>query len=192
MTRMYEAIEQKLWKKDVIRLEKKQNGELVTPPQIATESVEDLVLDEICLLQSLAFTGLYNDVIDFTSQHRRDISKHFKSKLLLGKTLPRLSFLRTSDPSPKVEDREYHFIHLTFQEYFAARYFVQQWNNKKSLECWNINSRSIDEIEPANFFQKHKYTARYDILWRFVAGLLNVDGKAGPFIDMIEVQRINV
>ena len=24
----------------------------------------------------------------------------------------------------------YHFIHLTFQEYFAARYFVRQWKER--------------------------------------------------------------
>ncbi|KAL6406461.1 peptidase C14 [Ilyonectria robusta] len=201
MTGIYKAIEEKLWKKDVIRLGKKHDGELVTDFQIETVGVEDLISDEVYFLEGLAFTGLHNDVIDFTSEHRSAISKHFTSKeLLLDKTLPRLSFLRTSDPSPKVQDREYHFIHLTFQEYFAARYFARQWKAREPLECLRLRSRrNVDPdpatdpaTDPVKFLQTHKYTARYDILWRFVAGLLDADGQAGPFIHMIEEEPLDL
>ncbi|KAH7124211.1 armadillo-type protein [Dactylonectria macrodidyma] len=201
MTGIYKAIEEKLWKKDVIRLGKKHDGELVTNFQIETVGIEDLVPDEVYFLEGLAFTGLHNDVIDFTSEHRSAVSKHFKSKeLLLDKTLPRLSFLRTSDPSLKVQDREYHFIHLTFQEYFAARYFTRQWKAREPLECLRIRSRrnvdpdpSTDSaIDPVKFLQTYKYTARYDILWRFVAGLLDADGQAGLFIHIIEEEPLDL
>ena len=193
MSGMYKSIEKKLWKKDAIRLEKRHDGELVTPSQIQTTGVEDLVLDEIYFIEGLAFTGLHNDVIDFTSEHRNAVSEHFNlSKFLLDKTLPRLSFLRTSDSSAKFEDREYHFIHLTFQEYFAARYFVRQWNAEYSLGCLNLNDRKMDRIKAVSFFREHKYTARYDILWRFVAGLLDADGQAGRFIDMIGAEPLDL
>ncbi|KAF7552935.1 hypothetical protein G7Z17_g3961 [Cylindrodendrum hubeiense] len=119
MTGIYKAIVQRLWVKDVLRLEKKDhNGERLTASEISPSSVEDCVEDEIRFLEGLAFTGMHNDVIDFTSEHRDVIFEHFKSKnLLLNKTLPRLSFLRTSNPSSKKPD--YHFLHLTFQEYFS-------------------------------------------------------------------------
>ncbi|OQD68814.1 hypothetical protein PENDEC_c030G02246 [Penicillium decumbens] len=98
MTAVYQAIEQRLWKKDVLRLEKKHDGELLTEEQIRTAGplqIEEFVKDEVCFLENLAFTGLHNDIIEFESG---DISKCFTtSRLLPDKTLPELSFLRTSD-----------------------------------------------------------------------------------------------
>ena len=49
----------------------------------------------------------------------------------------------------------------------------------------DINSRRINEIKPASFFRENKYTTPYDIMWRFVAGLLDAADEAVPFIDMI-------
>ncbi|KAH8757898.1 armadillo-type protein, partial [Diaporthe sp. PMI_573] len=91
--------------------------------------------------------------------------------------VPRLSFLRTSDPSSKLEDRNYHFIHLTFQEYFAARYFVRQWKAGKDLEYLDFKSGKSEppKISPNTFLQQYKYTPRYDIVWRFTVGLLEPD-----------------
>ncbi len=44
----------------------------------------------------------------------------------------------------------------------------------------------------AEFLRKHKYTARYDILWRFVAGLLDAEGKAKAFFDVIEAEPLDL
>lgn len=51
--------------------------------------------------------------------------------LPLDETLSRLSFLRTSDIAANIMHRDYHFIHLTFQEYFAAQYFGRQWKERE-------------------------------------------------------------
>ncbi|KAK4205929.1 hypothetical protein QBC37DRAFT_301816, partial [Rhypophila decipiens] len=40
--------------------------------------------------------------------------------------------------------------------------------------------------EPATFLQEHKYDPRYDVFWRFVAGLLDADGDALDFFETIE------
>ncbi|KIE04396.1 hypothetical protein NF27_IB00030 [Candidatus Jidaibacter acanthamoeba] len=54
------------------------------------------------------------------------------------------------------------FLHLTFQEYFAARYIA----------------RSIKEIgsprfkEAVDLIMKHKYTPYYEVMWWYVAGVL--------------------
>lgn len=177
MTTVYMAIEQKLWKKDVLRLEKKHDGEPVTDSQIEDSDVKDFVENEICFLEGLAFTGLHNDVIDFDSRHLGVVSNHFKptTAFLLGKTLPRLSFLRTSDPSSKPAERNYHFLHLTFHEYFAARYFVRCWASDQQLSYLKFGStkgRSKTKIPTGKFLQREKYNGRYDVFWRFVVGLL--------------------
>ncbi|KID83128.1 nacht nucleoside triphosphatase [Metarhizium guizhouense ARSEF 977] len=193
MTGIYQAIVQRLWKKDVIRLEKRHDGELVNSSQLLLSDVEDLVSDEACFLQSFAFTGLWNDVIDYTRQTREAISKKFKPQgLFLNKTLPCLSFVRMSDPESRAENQTYHFLHLTFQEYFAARYFTRQWLEKKSLECLNLGSGKIEKTEPVRFLQKHKYTARYDIFWRFVNGLLDECGQSQDFFNTIEDEPLDL
>ena len=189
MTAIYQAIEQRLWRKDVLRLEKKDNGEPVTYSHIQDSDpseIEDLVKDEIYFLEGLAFTGLHNDVIDFEARHRRHIAKNYKplaTTFLVDKTLPRLSFLRTSDPSAEHSSRSYHFLHLTFQEYFAARYFVRQWTSGGQLTCLKLSSgqertiaKGVRETNAEEFLRKEKYNARYDIFWRFVAGLLQANG----------------
>ena len=194
MTTIYRAIEDGLWKKDILRLEKKLDGKPVTEFQIqdsASSEIKNLVKDEIDILEGFAFTGLHNDVIDFEPGHRDIISTHFKppTMTLLAKTLPHLSFLRTSDLSSEWRNQSYHFLHLTYQEYFAARYFVRQWQAGKPLICPSLGNRErqeCQEIETSNFLRKHKYTARFDVFWRFIAGLLGLEGKGEQFFTMIE------
>ncbi|KAK7430467.1 hypothetical protein QQZ08_002986 [Neonectria magnoliae] len=129
------------------------------------------------LLEGLAFTGLHNDIIDFTSQHQRVIPDQFKHRhILFNRTLQHLSFLRTSEGQG---DPSYHFIHLTFQEYFAARYFVQHWTSGEQLLVLKLGSRpkrsSPTKINAEEFLREEKYNARYDIFWRFVTGLLHAN-----------------
>lgn len=192
MSGMYKEIELKLWKKDILRLEKKHDNKLLTAECLRTagrRKIELFVMKELVFIESLAFTGLYNDVINFTSQHLDAISEHFTPNLLPDKTLPLLSFVRTSDRSTNYHNQIYHFIHLRFQEYFAARYFVQKWKDQdgllQPLALTNME-KDFNEVRPMEFLQKHKYAARLDIFWRFVAGLLNGSGQEQDFITAIE------
>lgn len=142
----------------------------------------DPIIDkELYLLEGLAFTGLHQDIIDLDSGSRNVISEHFRlsgANILLDKTSPRLSFLRTSDPSSKLDNRNYRFLHLTFQEYFAARYFVKQWTAEEPLICLELKSnKRKKETEPVKFLQKYKYDPHYDIFWRFAAGLIDAEGE---------------
>ncbi|GIC94571.1 uncharacterized protein Aud_001900 [Aspergillus udagawae] len=178
MTAVYHAIEQRLWKKDAVRLEKQTQAQMnVARPREIRSSVQA----EAYLLEIIAFTGMHNDVIVFEPKHCDAIFEQFeppRTDLFLDETLCRLSFLRTSDPSLKERNQNYHFIHLTFQEYFAARYFVRQWEAREPLTCLMLNSRKIENVYPVEFLRRHKYHTRYDILWRFVAGLLDSKGEA--------------
>lgn len=185
MTAMYRAIELRLWKKDILLLGKTHDGEKVVEASIRTASratIEAFLEDEICFLEHLAFTGLHSDKIDFGSEYLKALAKTFVPKLFLNNALPCLSFLRTADVSP--EDQNFHFLHLTFQEYFAARYFVRQWTSDHDLEWLAIETRDTLQSVPLNhphrgnaesYLKRYKYALRYDIFWRFVTGLLQVN-----------------
>ena len=108
-----------------MKLEKRTQSQI----QVARQSkISNSIKAELHLLEFLTFTRIYNDIIDFSLEYRDIIYEQFNltnTNILLDKILARLSFLRTSDPSLKDRDRNYHFLYLTFQEYFTARYFIR-------------------------------------------------------------------
>ncbi|KAF6822496.1 hypothetical protein CPLU01_11994 [Colletotrichum plurivorum] len=195
MTALYQAIQTSLWRKDIPRLgeERKalnvQTNELKHSDQVL---IERDVREEIGFLEHLAFDGLVADRLEF---EWADINRTWANEITHdrirwpGNTLPCLSFLRTSDPSAKSTNQTYHFIHLTFQEYFAARYFARHWNTHRSFES---NQQNKEQITPQRFLRKHKYNARYNIMWRFVVGLLDEKEKAGSFFEEIEREPVDV
>ncbi|KAL7817904.1 armadillo-type protein [Trichoderma aethiopicum] len=181
MTAIYQSIEQKLWRKDGVNLGRMNQDEAESAH--CTE-IEDKVEPEVKLLEYLAFSGMYSDVLDFTLAHREKVAKAWRSSnkahalvLPLDDTLGRLSFLRSSDSSTRLKDRSYHFIHLTFQEYFAARYFVRYWSSQQSSYVLELGTQQdatmAKAFDPDSFLQSEKYNARYDVFWRFVTGLLH-------------------
>ncbi|KAK4194277.1 NACHT domain-containing protein, partial [Triangularia verruculosa] len=188
MTAVYRDIEESLWKKDAVKLDKLTQGRM----HVAHRSeISKSVKHELYLLEFLAFTGMHNDVIDFEQNHRDAISEHFKLceiDFLLDEILGSVSFLRTSDTSLDKRDRNYHFLHLTFQEYFAARYFTRQWATEGELTCLKLSNGEGQPMQPTAFLQKYKYDARYNIMWRFVAGLLDdtAGKKTRRFFQTIE------
>ncbi|KAF6822843.1 peptidase C14 [Colletotrichum musicola] len=198
MTAVYEGIAQNLWEKDLERLEK--DGRLTGNPSRA--QTQDVVSNESSTLEHLAFSGLHSDVIEFQPDHRdatyRHIKQHkqYNTKLSLHEMYGRLSFLRTSDTSADPSGQSFHFIHLTFQEYFAAKYFVQKWENNENLEYIDFKrpKRNLTKISPESFLQEHKYTVRYDIMWRFVAGLLDAAGEdqTTRFFEAIERKPVDL
>ncbi|PFH60224.1 hypothetical protein XA68_11289 [Ophiocordyceps unilateralis] len=187
MTGIYRAIESKLWQKDIYRLGQQSQVQCRT---MNNASIRHAVDRELRVLEALAFTGIWNEVVEFDRKHRWKIYDHFDLPATES-TIESLSFLRTSDPSLEDRHRTYHFIHLTFQEYFAARYFIRQVMAKQPLECLRLElpktkNANDPSMSPQRFLWEHKYTARYDILWRFVAGLLDKEGQAFWLFDEIE------
>ena len=180
MTTLYQAIELRLWRKDAWYLNKVSTIDVAQ--RLTRFEITWLVQAEINLLQSLAFTGLYNDIVEFNAKycdqilHNKDhIMKHLKSpaSTTMSTVLAQLSLLRTSDTSDEGH-RSYHFLHLTFQEYFAAQYYVEHWKSGKTLPYLKISNGNArpEMILPESFLQQEKYNARYDVLWRFVTGML--------------------
>ncbi|PHH91799.1 hypothetical protein CDD83_10295 [Cordyceps sp. RAO-2017] len=100
-------------------------------------NVEQVAQTERSFLEHLGFTAMHNDSITFLPQHLQAVSydpDFGHQDMALDPTLECISFLRMSDASPNGRNQQYHFLHLTNQEYFAARYFLKQWISKKQSE----------------------------------------------------------
>ncbi|KXH59646.1 peptidase C14, partial [Colletotrichum salicis] len=162
MTQVYQAITERLWKKDIKRLRESQ-------PHLQALSIsetESRVEAEIRMLEFLAFSGMHTNLIEFHLAHRDAAFKFIGPKeareesLPVYETLGRLSFLRTSDGSADPATRSHHFLHLTFQEYFAAKYFVRIWTNEKTLRYFDPNNqrKGYREVSPKVFLGENKYT----------------------------------
>lgn len=192
MTDLYYAIELKLWKKDTSL----QNAR--TRPMIRQAR------SEMPLIEFMAFAGLSNEVISFDSTHRDRVYDEYLKHLPEGskseqESLPedklaRVPFLRTSDSSLYNHNTTYHFLHLTYQEYFAAHYFVQRWKVGSDLIRFDRELKRCGEITPGAFLHEHKVDQRYNIFWRFVAGLLKDEGQSHVtrFFDAITQERDSI
>ncbi|RAH75343.1 uncharacterized protein BO66DRAFT_433422 [Aspergillus aculeatinus CBS 121060] len=181
MTTIYQAICVELLRKDLWRREKRIDGRTLTEQQTEELSEFEVQLhmqEEINLLEALAFHGLLTNIIDFDAPVRIQIYQH----LLNGNVLvPRLhesaikeiSFLRSSDATDNAQ-QSFHFLHLTVQEFFAARFFAKHWTSQATIHSLTLNGRTDTDIPPQVFMAREKYNVRYEVFWRFVAGFLGV------------------
>lgn len=191
MTDLYRAIEKGIWKKDAVALER------IKPQQTPFwAELERTMENEMILLEQLAFTGMHNHLTTFDAGTIAQLSEHMSSpELLIDSTLERLSLLRSSGVSPIDGSREYYFLHLTLQEYFAARYIKRQWlkGNEGRLEVLDLRNGNLMALQPAVFLHQHKYEEHFDIVWRFLSGLLNTDtGSQVNLFKTIQSQPLDM
>ncbi|KAL4749549.1 hypothetical protein BDW72DRAFT_204630 [Aspergillus terricola var. indicus] len=190
MTEIYQAIELKLWKKDMLDLENtKQFSESMVQNLLTRAQIQSWVGPQMKFLEFLAFTGLYSGIIEFHQGHRYCLFDQPQFCNMSDNDLDRLSFLRTSDASS--ENKSYHFLHLTFQEFFAAQYFVRCLIFDEPLLYLNRDRsgrRHTMEISLEKFLQSEKYSGRYDVFWRFVTGMVYSinEEQVCSFLDKIE------
>ena len=174
MTNLYQSITSKLYIKDVERLEKTNLAR-----KLIDTRIRELLRRELLLLEELAFQGLVNSIITFTPEHRDLVESYLLDsdhpEDYNSFDLERLSFLRTSDIKQDKSKSNYHFLHLTFQEFFAAKHFVRHWRYNTDLTCLSLEYTINDNREimsPHRFLQTHKYSPELNIFWRFVTGLV--------------------
>ncbi|KAI0476685.1 peptidase C14 [Xylaria cf. heliscus] len=190
MTAIYEAIVQRLWGKDAMKLKRLKTPEDCSAYRLVKEGMND----EIRFLECMAFVGMCNNVIEFQWEHRCAIYDLFKPPLKIKEledSLKSLSLLRGSNSPTGRSPPSYHFLHLTFQEFFAAKYFVEHWKDGKELKYPDFQSPEHSKISPDAFLGQEKYSARYDIMWRFTVGLLQGD-EVARFFEAIEQEPLDL
>lgn len=97
MTGIYRLIELKLWKKDILRLEKRHDGAQLFSFNLETAprpTIKCFVKEEMDFLESLAFTGLYDNTVDFSLEHIHGISHYFTPGYLIRPCHPSPSYDR--------------------------------------------------------------------------------------------------
>ncbi|KAF9198649.1 hypothetical protein BGZ49_000467, partial [Haplosporangium sp. Z 27] len=199
MTSLYQAMVRKLWCKDAVRLRKSSGGEVLTEDvihRLRPSQIDKLMEREIDYLGYLAFKGLKDDhriefdeemlqnTLEDLDQNRMRIKPDYQPILQMIEWLKETSFLHTADMDLDIKvkkiQRSWYFLHLTFQEYFAATWLVRhlQGDSGSSLMMMTIE-------ETTEFVLNEKYNPRYEIVWWMVAGQLK--GRAlASFFDLLQ------
>ncbi|KAF9573394.1 hypothetical protein EC968_008576 [Mortierella alpina] len=217
MTGLYQLMVRKLWCKDAMLLGKVAGGMTLTQDQInqlTAAHMDRLMATELQHLGYLAFRGMENNhQIEFDAKdllgafddlhdyHITDKSGSLPPQLV--EIVKQTSFLHTADadldPNKTDSQQAWYFLHLTFQEYFAATWVAQHLQQpsptgmldyfaatKSAHQLQRPLPTGMMTIEQAKVFvQEHKYNPRYEIMWWMVAGLL--EGEAlKDFFDLLQ------
>ncbi|RGP70230.1 hypothetical protein FSPOR_4130 [Fusarium sporotrichioides] len=198
MTGIYSEIVYKLWTKDIDRLQSQTYKWYAQP---LPGEIEIKAKNEIAFLECLAFSGLCNDTIDFSHEDRSKAFQYLAKENpeyalnpTIDDVLPRLSFMRSSNSTRPHMPQKFHFIHLTYQEYFAARWFKRHWVTYQPLSIFHLDG--FERKSADDFVRQHKYTARFNNMWRFVSGLCDLephDGRTvGDLFDLFGNEPIDL
>ena len=135
-------------------------------------------------LASLAFEGLTTTqslIMDWTLQESVFTHHNLTPDIYQQSILP-LGFLKSiRDLCQNNLNAPRYFIHLTFQEFFAACHLV--WGLSKDGDKANIKQ------QVQAFTRCHKYTPRYQVIFWFAAGLVSDKSIFGSDIEQTEQQQ---
>ena len=184
LTPLYQQITANLFKRYLVNSHNQ--------PEALTYSFETLAaLPELQshyrFIECLAWCAQQNKDLEFIPHHHHKWFKHLlpdngeAANLFIDQTLNKLGFLTGNDGDDiNPLNRRYYFIHLTFQEYFAACYLVRCLREERAViivDAKNPFKLAVGEYPLATIIAHYRYHPRYQMLWRFMAGLLKEDNK---------------
>ncbi|MBA3238306.1 MAG: HEAT repeat domain-containing protein [Parachlamydiaceae bacterium] len=132
------------------------------------------------LLESIAWTGMQQRQLYFSFNHGKMEEIYYsyppteERTELFTQACTASGFLLSTGDSEQFLHNEYSFLHLTFQEFFAARYLVRLLQDKA--------------FEAVKCIKAVKFDPRYKVVMWFVAGLLRNEG--GDFENLNEFFEI--
>lgn len=159
LTELYQHITRWLFK----RYLKKQE---VNVTNILETNIEEKCEEVPKILEAIAWQAILKNKIYLEETFMVEITKKILPSLDDQKIQTKLNIVRQQCgflvPATKV--RNCYFLHLTFQEFFAARFFANAFKNAKH------NPEAYEAVR--KLFIENKFNPRFQIVWWFVAGCL--------------------
>lgn len=141
---------------------------------------EDILAHEKCkpvldVLSELAFQQMDSEslLIPGKALTRTQLRKQYSAVPTLREDVIHFGVLSPTSSETNSEKTGFYFVHLTFQEFLAAFYIVEQLR------------KNDGEIKA--YILRNKYSRRHEMIWWFVAGLLKeeIEGLE-MFFDLLE------
>ncbi|CAF1003968.1 unnamed protein product [Adineta steineri] len=130
---------------------------------LSKDDVNQRCEKELTFLENLAFNGMKSNTIILRPNllkkalNEEEVSLHTHPHILNMGVLK--SFNKQGIDTQIETDKDHYFVHLSFQEYFTARYLL------KALKEFSIHQEEI------KFIQREKYNQRYALVFAFLSGL---------------------
>ena len=116
---------------------------------------------ELALLESLAFRGMEQNYVILPPRLLTEAGDESQCSLSDHPQLLNIGLLKSlvgyGTESQVGARKDHYFVHLSFQEYFAARYLIKALHH-------GARQRAI------SFIRSHKYNRRFILLFRFASG----------------------
>ncbi|CAF1346448.1 unnamed protein product [Adineta ricciae] len=156
MTTLYENIIEWLCRRHL----QKRN---INHTSMRKKKVYDLCSKELQFLGTLAFNAMkYNEIV-LSSTLLEQIENETACYIDDNPQLLNFGILKSYDDKPTGNqiqaEKEFYFLHLSFQEFFAARHLLQKLKNS-------------EKHETSDFINSHRYNRRFLYVFIFAAGLL--------------------
>jgi hypothetical protein len=148
---------------------------------IFDEDILEYCQQEIDFLKHLAFLSVLNqevvtalkDSVRFIIGNIQLAEKDLpKWKLKFIKQILQAGFLKSIKEGGNEAEKHYYFPHRTFQEYFAARYFVDCLLGKYVLPSRTQDAPSSESVH--SYIMENRYDVNLEVMWWFVAGQLSL------------------
>ncbi|CAF0722390.1 unnamed protein product [Adineta steineri] len=138
-----------------------------TIQNLSKDDVNQRCEKELAFLENLAFNGMKSNTIILRPNLLRKALNEEKVSLHNHPHILNMGVLKSFNKqgiNTQIEtDKDHYFVHLSFQEYFTARYL---------LKALKESSTHQEEIK---FIQREKYNQRYALVFIFLSGLSSED-----------------
>ena len=166
MTVLYDKMSEWLCRRYLTKKEPKYKN-------LVKDEVYEYCKSEMTFLETLAFEAMKNKDIILKPTLLRNAERNSKWSLFDHPELLNIGILKSLNDkainSDNDREKNHYFLHLSFQEYFAARYLVNTLMGP-------AHDNAID------FIKRKKYNQRFALMFCFVSGLL-IESDNEQYLD---------